>query len=92
MVQDSEVHRLADQCQPPCDREVAGARRRVSGGMIVREYDCRGPVERGIGDDLAKRQCRRPVASVDTGQVNASSVIVDVGDPQMLTTGIAFGE
>ena len=58
----------------------------------MREYDCGGPVKRGIGHDLAKGECRGPVASVDSGQVNTSSVIIDVGDPQMLTTGIAFGE
>jgi hypothetical protein len=60
--------------------------------MVVGENDTGAPVRYCIGDDFAQREVGAILASVVAGYMQATCLLINVSDPQMLATRVFFGQ
>ncbi len=60
--------------------------------MVVGKDHARAAVDRGVGDNLPKRQIGPAKIAVMARQMNAARLVIDMGDPQMFPGRIGLGE
>lgn len=92
MVEDDDVHGLADLCQSACDPLVAVARAWVATGVVVGEDQPAGPVASRVGDDFSHRQVGAVAPAVVAGKVKAAGLVIDMRDPKVLHFRIDFSK
>ena len=89
MIEDGDVHGLADQGQPARDAHIGGAGARVAARMIVRQDQSLAAMAHDVDDNAADGQIGAVGIAVKAGEVNAERVVIDMGDPQMFLGGVA---
>ena len=60
--------------------------------MIVGKHDAGAPVDGGIADDRPQREIDPAFVAVMVTEVQAVQLVVDMRDPQTLTSGVRFGD
>ena len=81
VVEYGEVDRFAGERKAAGDASVGRAGGRIAAGVVVGEDYARAAVDRGVGDDLPKREIGTAIVAVMARQMDAAGLIVDMGDP-----------
>ena len=92
VIQHRDIHRFPDQGKPAGDGAVDRARRRVAGRVIVGEDQPGAAVNGRVEYDPADGQRGTGLLAVMAREMDATGLIVDMRDPQMLAGRIALGE
>lgn len=92
MIQQSDVHRLADHRELSRYCPIGGAGRCVARRVIMGQDQPGGSVAGGIREQLPERESGAAFITVVAAQVNASCLVVEVGNPQVLSRRVTFGK
>lgn len=92
MIEHGDVHRLAEQGQPPGHGAVARAWRGVAGRVVMGQDQPGAAMYRRIANDLAQRNLGAGLMPVMARKMDAARLIVDMSDPQMLAVPVTLGQ
>lgn len=89
-------HEMIDQCAADALGRACQAPRgegsRIAAGMVVGEKNTRGGVQCRVCDDWADRERAARLIAFVSEQVKAIPVVIDVRNPQALSSGIGLCE
>jgi hypothetical protein len=92
MVNDGAVERLCRRGQPARSPAIAVARPGIAARVIMgKDYACAAMCG-CIGNDLPQRKAGARLVPFVAGHMEATSLVIDVSDPQALAARIEFGE
>ena len=92
MIEDDAVQRFGGRGEPARGPAVSLARADIAAGMIVGKDDAGAAVADRIGDDFLQRECAAGMVAVMMAEMEATGLVVDMGNPQPLAARIGTPE